>query len=459
MATANVPADFEISYADDVATGNATPPPPAPTVRQAIPLVDDASVSAEGAARAKSDEEQAKALGFSPAPPVFQIGTKVNAIGVANFRQSREEWAALPSLPELARTFEKRIAAEMRVDTLVNIPQCKLLNDGRMQSNGTHYMMSARAVDGLATYVTPGGASYLKQCPPQLRALNLNHWMERAHQIDRKETKRLGRDVSKPRQMTLRTRARKNGGTAAREVYAVTGPKYAAFNVDRVVTEAARGIGGDARGDLKYDGYRMTLDALFHSNIHPTNAVAGEFFKGTVRITAADDGSGAINVKLGLWRNLCRNLIIVDFDTVLVGSRRHVGQSQDIEADVRALMSQASDRINLMVGKWNESSTEDVLKRYDLQDVDEVFQGLVINGAVSTCGVGKDEMVKRLHSAWEREPGYSKTDILNAITRAAHENTWGTWTDSEELESQAGELLYAKVWDLDYGRTATEILS
>jgi hypothetical protein len=201
------------------------------------------------------------------------------------------------------------------------------------------------------------------------------------------------------------------------------------------------------------------MDAVFHSNIAPENAVAGEFFKGCVRVQAADDGSGSVKVKLGLWRNLCRNLIIVDFDTVLVGSRRHVGAAT-IEADVRELMASASERIALVVGKWSEASTENVLDRYDLQDVDQVFRGLVLNDCVHAAGVKPDDMVQRLHAAWEREPGYSKTAILNAITRAAHESTWSSWADQEDLESAAGNLLYQPVWTLDYSeRTAEQVLA
>jgi hypothetical protein len=441
----------------------AAKPAPAPTVRQSIPVVHDQDVQrvdAAGAARAKADEDQAKALGFSPAPPVFEIGTTVNSLGVANFRRSRQEWENMPSLPELARTFSDRIAAERREDKLVEATELRVMPTGRItKGTGDGLLMSARAMDGLATHVTPGGASYLKQCPADLRATNLNHWLAQATQIDARASKKAGRTIEKPRQLTLRTRARKGTNGADREVFSVVGPKYAAFDVDRVAREAAAGIGGDARGVVTYDGYRMTLDAMFHSNIAPENAVAGEFFKGTVRIQAADDGTGSIRCKLGLWRNLCRNLIIVDFDTVLVGSRKHVG-AQTIQQDVAELMSQASDRIKLMVGKWSEASTEDVIKRYDLTDVDEVFRGLVMNDCVSAPGLKPEEMVKRLHESWEREPGYSKTAILNAITRAAHEQTWSSWADTEELESQAGELLYQKVWNLDYSeRSAEEILA
>lgn len=474
----------EISYDDATTTtepGTPTPVASVPSVpmlpraRQAIPVLamkanqDAQIVDAVGAARATADELLAKSLGFSPKPPVFEIGTQVNSLGVENFARSRADWAAMPALPELSKTFTDRIAAERREDIKATAISLRANNAGKLglfasadlaaSDDGMPsaiYLASERALDGLATHVTPGGSSYLKQCPPALRATNLNHWLEQAYSVDARATKKAGREVSKPRELTLRTRARKGG---EREIYSVVGPKYAAFNVDRVAREAAAGIGGDARGVITYDGYKMTLDATFHSNIAPQNAVAGEFFKGCVRVQAADDGTGSVKVSLGLWRNLCRNLIIVDFDKVLVGSRKHVGATT-IEADIRDLMASASERIHLMVGKWSEASTEDVLARYDLQDVDQVFQGLVMNGCVSATGVRPDEMVKRLHTAWEREPGYSKTAILNAITRSAHEQTWSSWADQEELESAAGELLYQKVWNLDTGsRSAEEVLA
>ena len=61
-----------------------------------------------------------------------------------------------------------------------------------------------------------------------------------------------------------------------------------------------------------------------HSNIQPQNCVAGEIFKAGVSITTADDGTGAIRIAAQLWRNLCRNLIIVDRSEQTMAVR-HVG--------------------------------------------------------------------------------------------------------------------------------------
>ncbi len=462
----------EISYADDSAPAAEPPSTPSTNVdsidsvtgrdvgkairpprRRALknPGVLPGQVDAEGAARARADEELANLIGLSPRPPVYEIGSRVNETGVGNFRASRQQWEEYPTLPELERVFCDRVAAEERRDYIMAARDIAATDDGRVTGSISYIeddvscvdafdaKLTERALLGMASRVTPGGAKYLAQCPADLRAANLRYWLGQ-----RGDAK-----------LTLRTRKSGEG----RELYAACGPKYASFDADKVMQKAAAAIGHDARGKVTYDGYRMTLDAIFHSNVQPAKAVAGEFFKGIIRVRAADDGSGSINVSLGLWRNLCLNLIVIDFSKVLVGKRSHVG-ADTIEADIAELMAVANERIGLVVGKWSEANVEDVLARYDLQDVDQVFRGLVLNGAVHATGVKPDEMIERLHRAWEREPGYSKTSILNAITRAAHEEEWRSWSDAEELESTAGELLYQPVWNLDVSqKTAEQLLA
>ena len=409
-------------------------------------------VDAEGAARAKADEELAKLIGLAPKPPVYEIGSRVNEIGVGNFRASRAKWDEYPTLPELERMFCERIANEKRADFLMPAQAIRALDDGTIEfttpaSDGSaaselhKARLTERALLGMASRVTPGGAKYLAQCPADLRAANLNHWLGKRGDAE----------------LTLRTREAIDG--SGPELYAACGPRYAAFDADKVMRKAAAAIGHDARAKVTYDGYRMTLDAIFHTNVKPEKAVAGEFFKGMIRMRAADDGSGSINVSLGLWRNLCLNLIIIDFSQVLVGRRAHIS-ADTIEADIAELMAVANERIGMVVSKWSEANAEEILGRYDLQDVDAVFRGLVMNHGIRTTGVKPEEMIVRLHRAWEREPGYSKASILNAITRAAHEEEWRSWSDAEELESAAGELLYQPVWNLDVSeKTAEQLLA
>jgi hypothetical protein len=189
------------------------------------------------------------------------------------------------------------------------------------------------------------------------------------------------------------------------------------------------------------------MDVLWHTNVQPQKAVAGEIFKVGLRIKAADDGSGGINVSMCLERNLCLNLIIIDFNKLLVGRRRHVGKVETIEATIEQYLDASRERLGHFIRAWDNATAEDVLERYNLHDVDEVIEGLVRNRVVWVAGVDADEMQVRLRRAWDKEPGYSRTAFLNAITRAAHEEEWQRWSDVEDLESKAGELLFQKVWN------------
>jgi hypothetical protein len=46
------------------------------------------------------------------------------------------------------------------------------------------------------------------------------------------------------------------------------------------------------------------------------------------------------------------------------------------------------------------------------------------------------------------EPGYQKTDFINAITRAAHSQSWPTAEAADHLEDRAGALLFQRVWNV-----------
>jgi len=422
------------------------------------PDVKPGEVCKEGAARATADEKAALESGFAVAPPIYAIGSRVNELGVGGFQASRQEWEDLPTAEEACEDLAERVRAEDRQDHLRDATGLTMLDDGRLKVNGNGtYPLTHRGVDGLAFFTTPGGGSYLKNCEPELRAYNFNQWFPRAVRVDKRATNRLLRewaennrqgprpgDVIVPKELTLRTRF--NPAIGQREIFSVVGPRYGVFDIDQVAREVAAGVPDDARCDITYDGYKARINVLFHSDIAPEKAVAGEIFKAGLLISTADDGTGSIKISAQVWRNLCLNLIIIDFKRLLVGTRRHMGQSGDIARDVKEHMEVAMKKIGYFADKWSEANVENVLDRYDLTDMEALFKGLVKNRVVHVPGIRPDDMVERLVKSWEVEPGYTKSSVLNAITRAAHTETWRTWGTAEDLERKAGELLFAKQW-------------
>jgi hypothetical protein len=86
-------------------------------------------------------------------------------------------------------------------------------------------------------------------------------------------------------------------------------------------------------------------------------------------------------------------------------------------------------RSKVLLGAASGLLRGDVCGRSGVDDVGAIFRALVSNRAVYVPGIAADEMVERLQRAWDVEPGYSKTAIVNAVTRA-------------------GALLYARVWNV-----------
>lgn len=419
-------------------------------------------ISQAGAERAKADEVAATEAGFSVKPPVYQIGSLVNQTGVDNFRAARAEWEAMPLAHEVCGRLADQIRSEDRSDLVVPLSQLAMLDDGRLSRGQGALPLTRRALDGLVTHAVPvsGGMGYLKQCPPELRALNVNHWLQaNAMRLDARATdkavrnwERRGRrgdkpEIFVPRELKLRTRT--NGTTGKREAFAVVGPRYEAHDIDQIASQIMRSdaIPADARAEITYDGYRARIDVLFHSDIEPERAVAGEIFRAGIMIKSADDGSGSIQTAAMVWRNLCLNLLIIDHATSEVSRRSHRGQG--IAEAVEDGITRAMMKVWHFADKWSAATMENVLDKYGVSSPEDVFRGLVANKVVHVPGVAAPEMFARLMRAWQEEPGYQKTDIVNAVTRAAHAESWRRWTDVEEMETTGGRLLYQPVWNVE----------
>jgi len=441
---------------------------PAEVIPERTDAYSSPGISAEGAERAKADEVAAKAAGFAVQPPIYTIGSLVNSIGVENFRSSREDYEALPNVSDACTKLIGLVAGERRKDVVVDAADLQMLEDGRLTRGGGALMVSERALSGLANFVTPGGAAYLKACPTDLRALNVNHWLERAVVEDARATKQLVGEwedegcngpqpgpVMRLREITLRTRTNTN----RREVFAVVGPRYGAHDVDAIAEQVmqAPAIPKGAKCEIVYDGYKARMDVLFHSNVQPERVVAGEIFKAGILVKTADDGSGSIQISAQVWRNLCLNLIIVDHAREMTMRRRHFGEG--IADAVERGIANAMTKVKYFADAWSEARETNVVEQYEAESMEDIFRRLVATKTVHVPGVRPEAMFASLVSAWEKEPGTDVTSVVNAVTRTAHEANLPHWEAVEEMERLGGQLLFAKRWDLAVTPAELEKLS
>ena len=452
----------EIDFSDAPSVAIAAPIAPAPIVADYV-KPREGVVCEDGKARAIADLAISHANGFAPADTVYAIGSSVNAMGVANFKASRETFDSKPDMSVPLNGIIDVIRRENRRDILANVTDLTMRDDGkitRANGGGGAIALSERALTGVGVHIAPGGAGYLRACPPDLRAHNFNHWAARGYREDARATskalatwERRGSrgerpaPVMVPTQVNLRTRT--NAASGKGEVFSVVGPRYTPHDIDKIAEQilTAPTIPVGAKADIVYDGYKARFDILWHTNIQPRRAVAGEIFKAGIGVKSADDGTGAIHVFAQVWRNLCLNLIIIDCATVTTTRRRHMGNGI---ADVVALgIENAMAKVQAFADKWSEATLENVLEKYGTSDIDAVMRGLVFNKVVHVPGVDPSDMHARLMRAYQAEPGYGRDAIVNAVTRAAHTETWGSWEDVESLERKGGELLFAKqAWNV-----------
>jgi hypothetical protein len=392
--------------------------PAAPVEGGTRTVVDGVSSTARD--RVAADLAAAKAAGFSPAPALYTEGTLVNTTGHGNYNASRQDVDALPKARTALRGLEQRIKSEGRADRTLAARALSLGNDGTLSRGGPRLALTERALKSLCSFVTPGGAAYLSACPPDLRATNVNHWLQ-AQEAERELTVRL----------------RKGG--AGPECFAVVGPRYAAFDGDRVAAEVAAALPDDARADVTYDGYKMRANILWHSNVDTSDVAAGEIFKAGILVRSSDDGSGSIKVDSMVWRNLCLNLIIVDRAEQSHMRRRHVGSQSSIGDAIRTGMAEAMQAMRHFRTQWGYARTVDVAEKFNARPQD-VFGSWIDDELVAAPG-GRALVLDRLMTAWRKEPGERATDYVNAVTRAAHEATWASPWVADDLQQQAGKLL------------------
>lgn len=397
---------------------------------------------AANVARAEQQVADYTAAGLALPAQLYALGTPVNSTGRRNFAAAREAWAMRPAFSTVCDSAVERIQREQRADVALPLSALRMRPTGEMErfagvGAGDRWNVTETGFRGLlGGFGAASGTSYLLTCPPHLRAANVNYWAEAAGE----------------RGWTLRTRASLDERQLGqREIFAGVSAGYASFDADRLATVARQLVPVGARGELLYDGERFRLGASWFSDIAPADAVCGEVFRLYMFLSTRDDGRGSIRVLWGVERNLCLNLIILGRaeETLRV---RHTAGSDGIEAAVRKAIGSAAAKVAPFAAAWSLARRTDLLEQVagSKWSAADLFRGMLAEDHVrAPAGVTDEEMVQRLVAAWQREPGYSVADVANAVSRAAHEESWSSPWASQELEEQAGELLYARVYWTD----------
>jgi hypothetical protein len=402
-----------------------------------------AGVSALGAERATRDATTLTALGFTVPPPLFAVGSLVNQTGVENAKRKRLAFEALPALKPALYDFRAKILSENRRDIVVDAPEKVRLRDNGelMLPSGECFVFDEASFEQFAKRLAlpKGAGTYLASVEPDMRAWNVTEWLRR----------------NKAEPFMLRVR---NG----HEVYACVSPKYVGYDVSVIAIdlwEALKDVDG-LRGTVDYDGKRVQIDALAHSDIAPERYVAGEVFQVGTRVATADDGTGSCKGGGTALRNLCLNLIVVASIQAGTFSVAHRGSRDAFQKAIREGFDGSTKAAKAFVKLWNsdeqvrdlrgsikpEDGEAVVPSGADDYSVNQLMWGLFV-AEQKRLPLGQRELAPVM-AAWKKEPEVSRKGVANALTRYAHEGQANAW-HADELERAAGEVLTSKrpfVW-------------
>ncbi len=391
-------------------------------------------------ARALRDEAKLDECGFPKLETYFAVGTPLATSGVDAFRRERQKFDKLPKADIAMQNLIKQIQAEERHDIVINLKSLKAEADHTVNipEYGKVYIANRSALRALMNF-TPLGMNisrYLSKCSGDLRAANLNYWLQ---QTDN--------DIS------ARLRLRK--GPAGKELFAVVSTHYTSLDIDKVAEIVGNTAHTQARAEVIYDGAAVRIQLLYHTDVKPEAGVVGEVFKVGTSLRTDDTGAGSISGRAVAWRALCLNFTNM-MTSREIGRRKHIGDIKMIQAAVKRLQKDAQERVDPFLELWGQAQRENILEtavsidageKINIQDlygsVMGLFSGALERELIPVRG-RRHEQVMELVSAWEKEPGPGRTHFVNAITRYAHETEQSSPWDEDEFQDAASDILFSK---------------
>jgi len=419
----------------------------APAVVPAAPVVSadfgNLVVDEAKGAKIREREEKIKAAGFALPDPWFAAGTRMIQAGVDKYRATYEEWAERPLAEESMRAVAQRIREERRTDFTVRLGDLHMDADGCLGRKGRpaspiEWSAWKRIYSMLqGEGVLPDGVRLLAALDPATRALVVN---ERLAALDPDKEVQIG--------------LRRNAATGGWSIFRAVSTRYPTDGQADVILDgmADRIDGLDWRGSVVYDtgSTSVRFDAAHMVSPEVLDPAVGDVFRGGVKGGTNDAGGGRFTIDPFVGRIICINCTIAD--AYAPGySRIHRGSMEAALDAASTVVGKAASVLPIFAADWTvlRDTTvtampwERVVGRKSAEEVEDVptaLRALVHAGRVDH-GTARDALVEHLLASYAAEPGNGTVaDVLNAVTRAAHEGLVDA-IQRDVLERQAGKLV------------------
>jgi hypothetical protein len=375
--------------------------------------------------------------------PVFTLGTRVRQDPgtqdrIARVRQGFDD---LPLVGDAMDSLISEIEREQRRDVLSRLGELSLDPEtGRVhhaRGKGTGLMLSANAYSQLMQLTeSPDSAARYhlsERTPLGVRAAEFNRIM----------TENASKEVY--------VRLRKPVGSDEYAAFAFVSQRYdRETSIDTVAKQLKdRRDLRDARAEVEYSAGSTTIRLHAASDVAGSDYRAGEVFRAVAAFRIADDKSAGGNFWREVHRNLCLNLIIVDVAKSANIRGRHVGRS--MTDWLNTALDSASGFLPDFLEMWDAARATEIENPREALKVLTLGNGLEIDlprelkkPVIKAPKTSPLDAFDIMRNAWEKEPDPTLAGLSNAVTRAAHENTWGNYQVTDFLQQIGSDLL---VWN------------
>lgn len=398
--------------------------------------------------------------------PLFAMGQACVAGTDKRITALYNEWAEQPLMHDLLGGLLDRTRGEQR-DLIKDAPLSSFAvgpQSGDWQVPGVgggRISPTPTAVSHLASYLTGdkhAGAYLGNVSDRQIQAFALNRYLDtfRKAEADKAEAARGAGEKFSPR--TLNVAVKRGLGTPFPVAYrAATGRYQHAVEIPQAL-EALLGAGvlpETMRGSVIYDGETARIRLTDHAS-QVVDPSCGDFFQAGLDLVLDDAKNSSILVAGVAFRNRCLNYYVLG-ETKRVETRaRHMGSAEAIVKTVLEGVRNVAADFETFRSRWTDARRDQIVGELSEKGAEATFQALVAGGLVTKIPGNAEEKVERLMRAWQAEPGYTRADVVNAVTRAAHEGSWTSPWASAEVEAEGSQLLYVRALTtrIDAGKAA-----
>lgn len=368
-------------------------------------------------------------LGIADAPAPYVAGAQRDP-GAA-FRLSRVRHEALPDLVDACKVVAEEVKAEDRRDVVVPVRELRLADDGQLIIPGEGRLPLERRgfrqlLSRAGSAVFPRGYDLMMAMAPDLRAYVFQRQLADA-------------GVPKERAVRLRTR---RGPAGLRTVFASLSQRYAVHDAPEVLRDVCRALlGTPYRAEVIYrpDTSHLRVDVTAHAD----TAAAGDVFKLGYRVTSNDAGQGSITFSPVAFRCLCLNMSILRVKRGEIVRWQHRGAVAD-RASLRRMVARAEPAFTRFTSAWcvlrRTPVSEVELSGQRFDDVGAALEWMVEAGQIK-APIRDAALVEALFTGWRVEGGQTLADLVNAVTRTAHETRALDDDARTAMEERAGELV------------------